>query len=92
MDSDLMQLRIVRRPEVERLTGLSRASLYRLINEGEFPAPVKLTKGNAVGWRERDLREWLASRKPVGGPSEAEQDHLSTSEQDRTSSPSGPAQ
>lgn len=60
--------RIVRRPEVEHITGLSRATLYRLIDKGLFPAPVKLTAGNAVGWRERDLREWLESREPVAGP------------------------
>ena len=69
MASDLMQHRIVRRPEVEQLTGLSRASVYRLIAEGLFPPPVKLAK-TAVGWREGDLRAWLESRQPVGKPSE----------------------
>lgn len=34
MKSDLHQLRIVRRPEGEELTGLSRASLYRLVGQG----------------------------------------------------------
>ena len=27
---------IVRRPEVERMTGLSRASIYRMMSAGEF--------------------------------------------------------
>lgn len=65
MASDLMQLRILRRPEVEHVTGLSRASLYRLIAQRHFPAPVRLTTGNAVGWRESAIREWLESREPV---------------------------
>lgn len=34
MKSDLHQLRIVRRPEVEELTGLSRATLDRVIGQG----------------------------------------------------------
>ncbi|PSJ19006.1 hypothetical protein CVH10_25105, partial [Halomonas sp. ND22Bw] len=29
--------RILRRPEVERLTGLSRSSIYDAMRRGEFP-------------------------------------------------------
>lgn len=65
MKSDLMQHRMVRRPEVEQVTGLSRATLYRLIAEGQFPGPVRLTGGNAVGWRAGDIRAWLESREPA---------------------------
>lgn len=34
--------RFVRLPELKTLTGLSRSSLYRLISESRFPAPVPL--------------------------------------------------
>ena len=67
MTSDLSALRVMRRPEVEHVTGLSRASLYRLIGKGHFPNPVKLSS-NSVGWREADIREWLESREPAVGP------------------------
>jgi predicted DNA-binding transcriptional regulator AlpA len=30
-------------PEVERRTGLSRASVYRMAGAGEFPKPVRLS-------------------------------------------------
>lgn len=73
---DLQQLRIIRRPEVERITGLSRATLYRLIGDGSFPAPVKLTAGNAVGWRAGDIREWLESRERVDAPAPPAKDAL----------------
>jgi len=53
--------RIHRRPAVERLTGLSRSTIYAMIAAGEFPRPVRLGK-RAVGWRESDIAEWLASR------------------------------
>ncbi|HSL82885.1 MAG TPA: AlpA family transcriptional regulator [Thermoanaerobaculia bacterium] len=62
MASDLMQHRMVRRPEVEEVTGLSRATLYRLIGEGLFPSPVKLGP-NSVGWKESAILEWLDSRE-----------------------------
>lgn len=52
---------ILRRPQVEQLVGLSRSTLYAMMAENTFPQPVKLSK-RAVGWRESDVREWLASR------------------------------
>lgn len=54
--------KIFRRPAVQDITGLSRSTLYAMIAEGRFPAPVKLGT-RAVGWREADLNEWLASRE-----------------------------
>ena len=57
----LMTLTVFRRPDVERITGLSRSTLYAMIAEGEFPKPIKLGK-RAVGWREADIAGWLESR------------------------------
>lgn len=53
--------RFIRRPEVEHLTGLSRPTIYRYIQQGQFPEPVKITK-RAVGWRESDIIEWMNTR------------------------------
>ena len=54
-------LRYIRRHEVEKLTGLSRSTIYDLMGKGQFPRPVKLT-GKAVGWPESAISEWLNSR------------------------------
>lgn len=32
--------------------------LYRLMNEGKFPRPVKLST-NRVAWREDDVNAWI---------------------------------
>lgn len=56
-----MNERIFRRPDVEQMVGLSRSTLYATMAEGTFPKPLRLGK-RAVGWRERDLRQWLDSR------------------------------
>lgn len=55
-----MPKQLYRRPEVETLTGLSRTSIYRLMERGEFPRPVRIT-AKAVAWREADLSQWLDS-------------------------------
>ncbi|HYN62270.1 MAG TPA: AlpA family transcriptional regulator, partial [Rubrivivax sp.] len=40
---------ILRRPQVEQRTGLSRSTLYQYIKDGDFPKPVHLGL-RAVGW------------------------------------------
>ena len=49
---------ILRRPDVEAVNGLSRSTIYKWMNEGSFPKPVKLGP-RAVGWREADINDWL---------------------------------
>lgn len=41
------------------ITGFSAKHIYYLINEGKFPAPVKI--GRASLWRLSDINRWLAS-------------------------------
>lgn len=53
--------RILRLPAVLLATGLTRSTVYRLMAEHAFPAPVKLAK-RAVGWRHDDVRQWTNKR------------------------------
>ena len=50
----------VRLPEVTRRCGLSRATIYRKIDRGEFPPCVRLG-ANAVAWYESDINRWVAN-------------------------------
>jgi prophage regulatory protein len=50
-----------RRTEVEKITGLSRSTLYLMMSEGKFPRPIRMT-AKAVAWPENKLAEWLKSR------------------------------
>jgi prophage regulatory protein len=52
--------RLVRLPEVKDRTGLSRTSIYRKMEAGEFPLAIKLST-NAVAWRETELEQWIAA-------------------------------
>lgn len=53
-------LRILRRKQVEALTGLSRTTIYRRMHEKTFPAAVQLGP-NSVGWRAGDIDSFLAN-------------------------------
>lgn len=50
--------RIHRACDVLEMYGFSKATLYRMVKAGTFPAPVSLTGMRAVGWTEASLRDW----------------------------------
>ncbi|WP_051243526.1 helix-turn-helix transcriptional regulator [Thalassobaculum salexigens] len=56
-----MSERILRRPDVEALVGLSCSTLYAMMADGTFPKPIKLGR-RAVGWRASDIEAWVSSR------------------------------
>lgn len=53
-----MSERLIRRPEVEQLTGLSAQSIYRLMARGDFPKSIPLTE-RARAWKESDVHQWV---------------------------------
>ncbi|MCE8540279.1 AlpA family transcriptional regulator [Ruegeria pomeroyi] len=59
--TDLSNLKILRRREVESIIKLSRSTIYNLMAKGEFPKPIKLG-ARAIGWLESDIRDWLNQR------------------------------
>ena len=52
---------ICRLPEVIARTGLSRSTIYNLIQKGEFPSQINLGP-RAVGWVENEIVEWIEAR------------------------------
>jgi len=61
---------ILRRPQVEARTGLSRSTLYQYIQDGLFPRPVSLG-ARAVGWLESEVTAWIAARAKAVRPGTA---------------------
>ena len=53
-----MHDRLLRRRDVERITGMSRSSIYRLMRTQEFPVAIKVGPA-AVRWKESDITSWL---------------------------------
>lgn len=58
--------RFLRIAGVEHLTGLRKSTLYRLVKEGKFPAPVRLT-AKASAWSEVAVLQWVQDRIAEGG-------------------------
>ena len=57
-----MNLRIMRLDEVKKITGLSKASIYRFEKNGDFPKKVNIGK-RSVGWFENEIEDFLLSLK-----------------------------
>jgi prophage regulatory protein len=53
-----MPIKLFRLAAVISIVGLSKATIYKKIKEGSFPAPVKLS-AKASGWRSTDLENWI---------------------------------
>ena len=57
----LDEVTFIRLPQVKAVTGLSKTSLYALIREKSFPAPVRLGP-RAVAWVRSEVRQWAVDR------------------------------
>ena len=54
-------MQLLRRKQVEQITGLSRSSIYAMMAEGAFPKQRKIGR-RAVAWRKDDIDEWINTR------------------------------
>ena len=62
MELILNDMAILRLPDVMRLIGLRRTTIYDMMSKGTFPRSVSLS-ARAKGWRAGDIRAWLQSRE-----------------------------
>ena len=53
--------KIIKLPDVIRMTTLSRSSIYALMHKGVFPLSVKISE-KAVGWVEAEISDYLYQR------------------------------
>ncbi len=50
--------RILRLAEVEHVTGLSRATIYRKMQAKQFPPSFTIAP-QTVGWKQQDVEAWI---------------------------------
>jgi len=55
---------LLRRYQVEHLVGLKKSAIYKMIREGKFPKPVRISD-RAVAWRQEEVEQWIKSREVV---------------------------
>jgi len=61
-----MTVVFLKRPEIEKRTGLKRSTIYEKIKAGTFPKPVKLG-ARAVAGPEAEINAWMEERIALRG-------------------------
>ncbi len=56
-----MEKLVYRMKDLTQVLGLSKTTLYVMVNTGEFPKPIELGP-HSVGWPSGEVKEWVASR------------------------------
>ncbi|BBE51744.1 Phage transcriptional regulator [Ferriphaselus amnicola] len=57
-----MDMRLLRLSEVLALVRLGKTTLYQLVKDGDFPAPIKISR-RATAWRSEDVSNWVKTRE-----------------------------
>ncbi|GKW53754.1 AlpA family phage regulatory protein [Pseudoalteromonas sp. NCCP-2140] len=57
----MSQSKLINIAQVRQLTGISTASIYRLMASGMFPNQVRLF-GRKVMWLEEEVNDWIEDR------------------------------
>ncbi len=64
-------MRILRREETERKTGLRRTAIDAREREGKFPKRIRLSgtaaKPRVIGWLEDEVDAWIAAKAAERG-------------------------
>lgn len=58
--------RILRKPELLNMVGLSDPTVWRMEKDGKFPKRLRLG-GNSCGWLISEINTWLAERSAARG-------------------------
>lgn len=53
--------RLIRMPDVLNITGCQKSTIYLMIEKGQFPAPVRISK-KYVAWPESAVLQWVQDR------------------------------
>jgi prophage regulatory protein len=61
MSANTNHITLLRRNQVEAITGLARSTIYKLIKAGSFPKPIQLTD-RAVAWPSNLIDSWVSEK------------------------------
>ena len=60
-----MDLVFLREKQVLSMFPISAATLWRWVNRGHFPKPIKLS-GNVTAWKTCDVQKWIVEQQRGG--------------------------
>jgi prophage regulatory protein len=67
----VVQVKLLRFPDVHERTGLSRSTIWRMERRGEFPKHHRIAP-NVVAWSEQEISRWIEQRVGADGSGDRE--------------------
>ena len=62
-ENEKSKARLIRLSEVEKMTGIRKSYIYKLMDKNEFPKNRKIVpEGKAVAWVEAEIIAWIKAR------------------------------
>lgn len=55
IESSLMRL-----PDVSHATGIGKSTIWRLVSQGDFPAPIRLLNPKITVWKSNEVQDWIS--------------------------------
>ena len=59
---DAMHKQFLRIDDLTSALGLSKSTIYSLINTGDFPRQIRLSR-RVVGWSAQEIEDWVETRR-----------------------------
>ena len=57
---------LLTRQQVEKMLGIRRSTIYKLMRQGRLPEPIQISPG-CVRWQKSELEDWINSRPKATG-------------------------
>ena len=72
----MSDIALLTRQQVEKIVGIKRSTIYKLMRSGMFPEPIRIGPGS-VRWRKSELEEWInAQPRATGETGRSQADNL----------------
>ena len=59
-------IELLTRQQVEKILGIRRSTIYKLMRQGKLPTPITISRG-CVRWKKSELEDWINSRPKATG-------------------------
>jgi len=64
--SDMIEVSLMRLPDVSHATGIGKSTIWRLVRKGEFPAPIRLVYPKITVWKSNEVQGWIDNATQQG--------------------------
>ena len=62
----MSDIALLTRQQVEKIVGIKRSTIYKLMRQGSFPEPIRIGPGS-VRWHKSELEDWINTQPKATG-------------------------